>query len=107
VLHLLFNVQFFESFSRPLIAMITEHMRTQKFREGDVLMQKNELGECMFTIMSGDCGVYLMDEVFSAADAVVGPNKVIGEGSLLSDKDKPGKRTATIIALNEVTTLVL
>lgn len=61
----------------------------------------------MYVILDGECGVYLhQDELgeYGAADAVVKENSVIGDKAL---NEENGRRAATVIALKEVTALVL
>ena len=61
----------------------------------------------MFVTMKGECGIFLTDSALAAADAVVGPNRVIGDTALNVNRGEVGKRGATVIALKEVTALVL
>ena len=71
------------------------------------MMKKGDEGDCMYVTMRGECGIFLTDNALAAADAVVGANRVLGDTALNVTHGQVGKRTATVIALKEVTALVL
>ena len=72
----------------------------------------------MYVIFSGECGIYVInqqEEGYSSstvhlkshrAVATLGANTVIGEKAVV-DKFDTGRRNATVVAHNEVVTLVL
>ena len=69
-------------------------------------MDQGEVGTCMFTIYSGECGVYVFNQSTSGeaaqenthrAVAVIGANTVVGEAAVI-DKFDSGRRSATVLA---------
>ena len=79
-------------------------------------MDQGDIGDCMYIVYSGQCGVYIFDqEQKSGGDspppthravAIIGANTVIGEQAVV-DKFDSGRRNATVLAHSEVVTLVL
>ena len=76
-------------------------------------MDQGEVGDCMFVIYSGDCGVYVFNmkksgeaDITHRAVAILGKNTVVGETAVI-DKFDTGKRSATVVAHNDVVTLCL
>ena len=75
-------------------------------------MDQGEIGNCMFVIYSGECGVYIFKANQKGrtnshqAVAILGPNTVVGEGAVL-DKFDSGVRNATVLAHSEVVAMTL
>ena len=74
-------------------------------------MDQGEVGDCMFIIYSGECGMYIFDErnrqeKILKPVAILGANTVVGEEAVINKFDS-GKRTATVLAHTDVVTLVL
>ena len=76
-------------------------------------MDQGDVGDCMYLIYQGDCGVYVFNEKTSLspesshnAVALVGANTVVGE-SAVTDQFEEGIRSATIVAHTDVVTLKL
>ena len=77
-------------------------------------MDQGDIGDCMYIIYSGECGVYIFDKEEGKntpmnthrAVAIMGANTVIGEQAVV-DKFDSGRRNATVLAHSEVVTLVL
>lgn len=107
VLYLMFQVPFFETYPKQLVTSIADHMYPKVFPEGKKFIQRGDDGDCMFVTIKGESGIFLTDSALAAADAVVGPNRVIGDTALNVNRGEVGKRGATVIALKEVTALVL
>ena len=61
VMHLQFSVAFFDGYQKDLITAISEFMKCKIFLVGDKLMEKGDVGDCMFIIMSGEVGIYVED----------------------------------------------
>ena len=76
-----------------------------------LVMDQGEIGDCMYLIYSGECGVYVFkrsDDALSShrAVAIIGANQVVGETAVV-DKFDSGRRTATVVAHTEVVALRL
>ena len=71
------------------------------FRRGDVLMRQGDIGESMFTIISGHVAVTVHERGGDRQVADLGPEDVVGEMSLLTGE----RRTATVTARSKVVAL--
>lgn len=72
----MFRVQFFEQFPKELTTSISERMVCKTFKTGKKrkyirqsltreVMKKDEIGDCMYIIIQGECGVYLHQDEFA------------------------------------------
>lgn len=72
-------------------------------------MNQGDIGDCMFIIYSGMCGVYRFNNTdpdkTNRAFATLGPNTEVGSRAVVDRK--PDKRMATVMAHNEVIALKL
>ena len=107
------KVPFFSSCKQELITTLIDKLICQKFKQGDSLMDQGDVGDCMYIIYEGQCGVYVFNsktdlspESSHNAVAILGANTVVGE-SAVTDVFEEGTRSATIVAHTEVVTLKL
>ena len=112
--HLKFAIPFFRNFTKELITTLVEKLECSVFNPGVSLMDQGDIGDCMYIVYSGQCGVYVFDKERKEdspmnshrAVAIIGANTVIGEQAVV-DKFDSGRRNATVLAHSEVVTLVL
>ena len=113
--HLKFANPFFRNFTKELITTLVEKLECAVFTPGVSLMDQGDIGDCMYIVYSGQCGVYIFDKEQKSGDsppashravAIIGANTVIGEQAVV-DKFDSGRRNATVLAHSEVVTLVL
>mmetsp|Transcript_24946 Transcript_24946/g.33411 ORF Transcript_24946/g.33411 Transcript_24946/m.33411 type:complete len:151 (+) Transcript_24946:745-1197(+) len=75
-------------------------------------MDQGEIGDCMYIIYSGECGVYIFKSEHDglaashSAVAILGANTAVGESAVI-DKFDNGYRSATVLAHTEVVTFRL
>ena len=111
VCHLMFRVPFFAEYKRDLLVPICERVECKKFGPKESLMDQGDVGDCMYTIFSGECGIYKFRSRMSADReysevAVVNANAVVGQRAVMDDGGND-VRDATILAQSDVVTLVL
>ena len=58
VVHLMFRVPFFADYKRDHLVPISERVECKKYKAKETLMDQGDIGECMFIIFSGSCGIY-------------------------------------------------
>ena len=110
VCHLMFRVPFFADYKRDLLVPICERVECKKFGPRESLMDQGDIGNCMYIIFSGECGIYKfksrmsVDREFSEV-AVLGANNVVGEKAVMDEGNDV--RAATVLAQSDVVTLVL
>jgi CRP-like cAMP-binding protein len=75
--------------------------RRVTFARGAVLMRQGDLGESMFTIISGKVAVSVHERGGEKEVATLGPDDIVGEMSLLTGES----RSATIVARSKVVAL--
>jgi CRP-like cAMP-binding protein len=75
--------------------------RRVTFPRGAVLMRQGDLGQSMFTILSGKVAVSVHERGGEKEVAVLGPEDVVGEMSLLTGES----RSATVVARSKVVAL--
>lgn len=108
------KVPFFASCKKELIITLIDKLVCHEFNKGDSLMDQGEIGDCMFVIIKGECGVYVFNDEEAQlnpnnvlqAVAIIGENTVVGESAMTDDFEN-GKRSATIMAHSQVITLKL
>ncbi len=76
---------------------------TRTFESGCVVFKQGELGNEAHVIVSGEVEVITEGLEGDIAIATLGPNQIIGEIAILVDVP----RTATVVAMTELTTLVI
>ena len=78
---------FFRNFTKELITTLVEKLECAVFSPGVSLMDQGDIGDCMYIVYSGQCGVYVFDKERKEdspmnshrAVAIIGANTVIGE----------------------------
>jgi [calcium/calmodulin-dependent protein kinase] kinase len=99
----------------PLAALLRPQFKTERFAAGEYIMRKDEIGEIMYFINSGNCEV-LMDAVNNgvpsendtAVLAVRHAGEYVGELSVMETiRGGVGKRSASIRARDEVECLTV
>jgi CRP-like cAMP-binding protein len=88
------TVSFFEQTPFPILAEIVSILEEVEFVEGERIIEKGEIGNCMFIIISGAVRVHDEDE---KTLAVLGDRSVFGELSVLDAEP----RTAFVTAVEE------
>jgi len=73
------------------------------YRNGEVIVQAGEIGNCMYVIQRGQAEVLLQDEDGEVCVAVLGEGDVFGEMALFDQE----VRSATVRARGEVWALTL
>jgi CRP-like cAMP-binding protein len=73
------------------------------YRNGEVIVQAGEIGNCMYVIQRGQAEVLLQDEDGEVCVAVLGEGDVFGEMALFDQE----VRSATVRARDEVWALTL
>ena len=101
------------NYSKDLITTLVEKLECCEFKKGESLMDQGDVGDCMYIICKGECGVYVFNlkkrgeaEQTHRAVAILNKNTVVGETAVV-DKFDTGKRSATVVAHEDVTTLSL
>jgi len=125
--YLKYRVPFFRAQSRELVATLIEKLECKLFEKGEsrkylrasvltffalrAVMDQGDIGDSMFVIYSGECGVYVFrntgkgqGDTSHSAVAILGPNTVVGE-TAVTDRLNSGRRTATVLAHSAVVTL--
>eukprot|EP00429_Kryptoperidinium_foliaceum_P036410 CAMPEP_0176166290 /NCGR_PEP_ID=MMETSP0120_2-20121206/85045_1 /TAXON_ID=160619 /ORGANISM="Kryptoperidinium foliaceum, Strain CCMP 1326" /LENGTH=357 /DNA_ID=CAMNT_0017503823 /DNA_START=1 /DNA_END=1070 /DNA_ORIENTATION=- len=98
------KVELFQDLSEMHIQKFAECVTRVRFDEGEVIVRKGEAGEAFYIIESGSVKVYdigIGDSV--STDHVLEAGDSFGENALLMDEP----RTASAMALTDVTTLVM
>ena len=90
VCHLMFRVPFFQEFKRDLLVPICERVECKKFKPTETLMDQGDVGNCMYIIFSGECGIYKFKGRMSvdrehSEVAVIGANSVVGQRAVMDD----------------------
>lgn len=110
ILYLIWQVPFFQKKSRELVHTLVDKLECREFAKRESLMDQGAVGDCMYIVMRGDCGVYHKKEQDAdstfACVANLGSNTVVGENGV-SDRFEDTARTSTILAHTEVITLRL
>lgn len=73
---------------------LAEQMRRRELSNGDELMHQGDLGESMFVIEAGECGVWIEDETGLREVAVLTRGQFFGEQALVNN----APRTASVLA---------
>lgn len=71
--------------------------------KGDTIVHEGDPGDCAYIIQSGECGVYRNTADTQRLVNSLGAGEIFGETAILS----PGPRTASVVALGEVTAQVI
>ncbi|MFT5172119.1 MAG: tRNA A-37 threonylcarbamoyl transferase component Bud32 [Gammaproteobacteria bacterium] len=74
-----------------------------QFMKGDTIVREGDTGDCAYIIQSGECGVYRSTADEQRLVNSLGAGEIFGETAILS----PGPRTASVVALGEVTAQVI
>ena len=54
----MFRVPFFADYKRDLLVPICERVECKKFKPKETLMEQGDVGNVMYVIYSGECGIY-------------------------------------------------
>ncbi len=99
------NVDLFSGLDKKELRLIANSCQEREFSAGSVLMQQGGTGAGLFVITKGK--VRITQEIHpdrvEEELGTAGPGDVLGEMALLDDLP----RSATVIALEDVTTLIL
>ena len=60
--HLKFRVPFFRDYTTELITTLVDKLECKVFLQGESLMDQGEVGDCMYIVYTGECGVYIFDK---------------------------------------------
>ncbi len=103
-LDILRKISLFDDLIDKQLQELSDNMVLQHFREGDEIITQGDYGEACFLILSGEAQVQEQD-VSGATQilAVLKQDDFFGEAALL----KNVRRSASIIAISELTTLTL
>ena len=113
-LHLQFTIPYFKDFTRSLISQLVERLVGINFKKGDTLIRQGDVGDSLYIIYAGNCGVYrnkenARGEMKRSKQSVttLTDGAVVGEQSL-NDRQETMLRSAHVIAHSEqVIVLVL
>ena len=94
------SLKFFEKISSKVLREVCDKLVRQDFAQNETIIQKNEIGDCIYIIYSGVADIYLETDVLHCK---IYPKSVIGEQAL--DNVKP--RNATVIAAEPIISLKL
>ena len=103
---------FFFTKSRELIQTLIDKLQCVEFAKRESLMDQGEIGDCMYIIMHGDCGIYVFNEEAKDEDpsyhciTILNKNTVVGENAV-TDAFNDTIRGATVIAHSDMITLRL
>jgi CRP-like cAMP-binding protein len=73
---------------------LAEQMRRRELNDGDEVMHQGDLGESMFVIEAGDCGIWVEDEYGLREVATLTRGQFFGEQALVNN----AARTASVLA---------
>ena len=91
--YLKFRVPFFKTFEKQVLELLTKKLKGIWFNNGDIVMRKDEIGDCMYCLIKGEVAVFIDTEMNNCI-VTLKENKVFGERALEHDD----KRTASIVA---------
>lgn len=94
----------FRSLDRSQLQLIATSAYERRYRRGEIVFHHEDRGDCMYIIVSGYVRIYVLSEdgremtlrIYGAGDS-------FGEMSLLDH----GRRSASAIAMDDITTLVI
>ena len=98
------DVPMFQQLVEPkFIAMLATMLKPQSYSRGDVIINRGEIGDAMYFMMTGTAAAQLDLEEDALAVGTLGPGSCFGEQAMI--KDEP--RNAYVRAVTDVETLVL
>lgn len=92
---------FFKLISETTCKEMGLKLKTKIFKAKDIIMKQGDIGDCMYIIYVGEVGIYRDGQV--GCSGKISKGNVIGELALESND----VRSATVIAMNDVTVLQL
>ena len=57
-----FAIPFFRHFTKELITTLVDKLECAVFMPGASLMDQGDIGDCMYVVYSGECGIYVFKE---------------------------------------------
>lgn len=84
----------FSDLPEHVLAEIAEIIEVEEYNQGEIVIEKGDIGNSMYLIRKGKVKVHDKDRVF----AQLGENEIVGELSLLA----PVPRTATVTAVENL-----
>ena len=79
------------------------HLPSRTFERGKYVVREGEMGDEAYIVLRGRCGVYKKTDDGEVLIRELGPDEVFGETAVVSRKP----RTASVMALDDVTVLVV
>lgn len=95
------NIKFFATFNLTLIAFISRKLSAEKFKKDEVIIQKGDIGDCMYIIYKGVVEVII--EGRKGEPKLIDSGHVFGETALQNKV----RRTASIVARTDVELMIL
>jgi voltage-gated potassium channel len=92
------KVPFFHNIGASTIADVARLLRPRNFLAGAIIVRRGEPGDCMYFVAAGEVEIRLVPEPIR-----LGPGEFFGEIALLTG----GSRTATVVAVQRCTLLIL
>jgi voltage-gated potassium channel len=92
------KVPFFHSIGASTIADVARLLRPRHYPTGSVIVRRGEAGDCMYFVAAGEVEIRLAPQPIR-----LGPGEFFGEIALLTG----GPRTATVVAIERCTLLIL
>ena len=100
----IYDVPMFQQLVEPkFIAMLATMLKPQSYKRGDVIINRGEIGDAMYFMMTGTAAAQLDLEEDALAVGTLGPGSFFGEQAMI--KDEP--RNAYVKAVTDVEVLVL
>jgi voltage-gated potassium channel len=92
------KVPFFHDIGASTIADVARLLRPRQYPAGAIIVHRGESGDCMYFVAAGEVEIRLSSEPIR-----LGPGEFFGEIALLTG----GPRTATVVAVERCTLLIL
>lgn len=92
------KVPFFHNIGASTIADVARLLRARHYPAGNVIVRRGEAGDCMYFVVAGEVEIQLAPQPIR-----LGPGEFFGEIALLTG----GPRTATVVAVQRCTLLIL
>lgn len=100
----IYDVPMFQKLVEPkFIAMLATMLKPRSYKKGDVIINRGEIGQDMFFMMTGTAAAHLDLAEDALAVGTLGPGSFFGEQAMI--RDEP--RNAYVRAVTDVEVLVL